>query len=77
MNFVVGLPRTRYGYGYLWVIMDQLTKVVHFLLVKMTNTGPQLALLYNCRIVYLHGVSKHIVSTKGTQFILMFRERLH
>jgi hypothetical protein len=33
--------------------------------------------LYRSRIVCSHGVSKRIVSTKGTQFILKFWERLH
>jgi hypothetical protein len=28
-NFIVGLPRTQSRYDYLWVIMDQLTKVAH------------------------------------------------
>jgi hypothetical protein len=37
----------------------------------------QLAELYSSRVVCLHRVSKRIVSTKGTQFILMFWERLH
>jgi hypothetical protein len=77
MYFVVGLPRIRYGYGSLWVIMDRLTKVVHFIPVKMTYTRLQLAELYSCRIVCSHGVSKRIVSTKGTQFILRFWEMLH
>jgi hypothetical protein len=77
MNFVVGLPRTRSGYGSLWVIMDRLTKVAHFVPVKMTYTGPQLAELYRSRIVSSHGVSKRIVSIKGTQFISKFWERLH
>jgi hypothetical protein len=82
MYFVVGLPRIRYGYGSLWVIIDRLTKVVHFIPVKMTYTRLQLAELYSSRSVQAncvcsHGVSKRIVSTKGTQFILRFWEMLH
>jgi hypothetical protein len=51
---------------FLWVIMNRLTKVAHCVPVKTTYTGLQLAKLYRSRIVYLHGVSKRIVSTKGT-----------
>jgi hypothetical protein len=77
MNFVVGLPKTLFGYGSLWVTMDRLTKVAHFIPVKTTYTRPQLAELYRSRIVYSHGLSKQIVSTKGTQFILKFWDRLN
>jgi hypothetical protein len=57
--------------------MDQLVKVAHFVPVNMTYTRPQLAELYMSRIVCLHGVSKKIVSDRGTQFTLKFWERLH
>jgi hypothetical protein len=57
MNFIMGLPRTRYGYGSLWIIMDRLTKVAHFIPIKMTYIGPQLVELYMSNIVCLHGVS--------------------
>jgi hypothetical protein len=29
MDFIVGLPRTRDGYDFIWVIVDRLTKVAH------------------------------------------------
>jgi hypothetical protein len=51
MDFIVGLPRTRDGYDSIWVIVDRLTKVAHFILVKTTYTGAKLAELYMSRIV--------------------------
>jgi hypothetical protein len=77
MDFIVGLPRTQPGYDSIWVIVDQLTKVAHFIPVKTTYSGPQLAELYIFRIVYLHGVPKKIVSDRGTQFTSKIWERLH
>jgi hypothetical protein len=56
----------------LWVIVDQLGKVAHFVPVNTTYTGPQLAELYNSRIACFHGVPMRIVPGIGTQFILMF-----
>jgi transposase InsO family protein len=77
MDFIVGLPRTQSGYDSIWVIVDRLTKVAHFIPVKTTYSRPQLAEMYMSRIVYLHGVLKKIVSDRGTQFTLKFWERLH
>jgi hypothetical protein len=57
--------------------VDQLTKIAHFIPVKTTYSGPQIAELYMSRIVYLHGVPKKIVSDKRTQFTSKFWERLH
>jgi transposase InsO family protein len=57
--------------------VDRLTKVAHFIPVKTTYSGPQLAELYMSRIVCLHGVPKKIVSDRGTQFTSRFWERLH
>jgi hypothetical protein len=68
MDFIMGLPRTRDGYDSIWVIVDHLTKVAHFIPVKTTYIGAQLAELYISRIVCLHGVPKKIVSDRGTQF---------
>jgi hypothetical protein len=77
MDFIVGLLRTQSGYDSIWIIVDQLTKVAHFIPVKTTYSGLQLAELYMSRIVYLHVVPKKIVSDRGTQFTSQFWERLH
>jgi transposase InsO family protein len=77
MDFIVGLLRTQSGYDSIWIIVDRLTKVAHFIPVKTTYSGPQLAELYMSRIVCLHRVPKKIMSDKGTQFTLRFWERLH
>jgi hypothetical protein len=77
MDFIVCLPRTQSGYDSIWVIVDRLTKVAHFIPVKTTYSGLQLAELYILRIVYLHGVLKKIVSDRGIQFTSKFWGRLH
>jgi hypothetical protein len=46
MDFIVGLPRTQAGYDSIWVIVDRLTKVAHFIPVKTTYSGAKLTELY-------------------------------
>jgi hypothetical protein len=57
-------------------IVDRLTKVAHFVSVKVIYTGSQLAWLYSSRIVYSYRVPMRIVLGIGTQFISKFTERL-
>jgi hypothetical protein len=66
IDFIVGFLRTQLGYDSIWVIMDRLTKVAHFIPVKTTYSGLQLAEMYMSRIVCLHRMPKKIVSDRGT-----------
>jgi hypothetical protein len=77
MDFIVGLPRTQVGYDSIWVIVDCLTKVAHFILEKITYSGAKLVELYISRIVCLHGVPKKIVLNRGSRFTSKFWEKLH
>jgi hypothetical protein len=77
MDFIVRLPHTQAGYDSIWVIVDRLTKVAHFIPVKMTYSGAKFAELYMSRIVFLHGVPQKIVSDRGSQFTFKFGEKLH
>jgi hypothetical protein len=68
MDFIVGLLHTQKGYNSIWVVVDQLMKVAHFIPVNTTYSGARLAELYISRIVCLHGVLKKIISDRGSQF---------
>ena len=54
------------------MILDQLTKLAHFLLVKTTYEFAKLEELYVSEIVRLHGVAIFIVSDKDHQFTSKF-----
>jgi hypothetical protein len=77
MDFIVGLPRTAKGFDSIWVIIDRLTKIAHFLPVKAKYSVATYAALYIACILSLHGVSKTIVSDRGPQFVSKFWEELH
>jgi hypothetical protein len=66
MDFIMGLPQTQKLYDSIRVIIDRLTKVTHYVPVKATYIGPQLAELYISKIVCHHGVPKKIMSDIGS-----------
>ena len=68
MDFIVGLPRTPRGNNAIWVVVDMLTKVAHFIPIRTTYRADQLAQLYVARIVSLHGVPRTIMSDRGSLF---------
>jgi len=77
MDFITVLPTTQKGNDSIWVIIDHLTKLAHFLPVKTTFRPPQYAERYIAEIVRLHGIPKTIVSDRGSQFTAHFWEHLH
>jgi IS30 family transposase len=72
MDFIVSLSRTQNGNDSIWVIVDRLTKVAHFLPVKANYSVSQLAELYVDTILKLHGALRSIVSDRGPQFTAQF-----
>jgi transposase InsO family protein len=77
MDFIVGLPRTAKGFDSIWVIIDRLKKIAHFLPVKIDHPVVVYAQLYIARILSLHEVPKMIVSDWGPQFVSKFWSELH
>jgi hypothetical protein len=77
MDFIIGLPRTTKEFDSIWVIIDRLTNIAHFLLVKVKYTVATYPELYIARILNLHGVPKTIVSDRGPQFVSKVWEELH
>ena len=72
MDFVTHLPRTPQGHDAVWVIMDRLTKLAHFLVVRITFTLERFCRLYIREIVWLHGVQVLIVSDRDPRFMAHF-----
>ncbi|XP_020973032.1 uncharacterized protein LOC110269504 [Arachis ipaensis] len=71
-DFVTDLPRTRSGFDEVWVIVDRLTKSVHFLPIRVNYSIEELARLYIKEIIRLHGVPSSIVSDRDPQFTSRF-----
>jgi hypothetical protein len=76
IDFIVGLPNTSRHHDSIWVIVDRLIKVAHFVLVHTTDKAQKYAELYIDRIVCLHGLPQTIVSDRVSQFIARFWDQL-
>ena len=74
MDFITSFPRTKKGNNAIFVVVDRLSKVAHFLPVRESITASQLADLYISRIVSLHGVPLEINSDRGSLFTSHFWE---
>ena len=72
MNFVLGLLQTSKGHIAVWVVVDRLTKLAHFLAMKTTDSLSTLSHLYVAEIVRFHGVTLSVVSNQDPHFVSSF-----
>jgi len=75
MDFVTGLPECG-GYDAIWVVVDRLSKMRHFIPCKTTIDARGLAEMFLKEVVRLHGVPRTIISDRGPQFAALFWKRL-
>ncbi|KAL8115150.1 hypothetical protein AgCh_021831 [Apium graveolens] len=68
MDFMTGLPRTKTNHDAIWVIIDRLTKSVHFLPINERYIVDKLIDIYLKEIVIRHGVPVAIVSDRDPRF---------
>ncbi|GJW14581.1 putative reverse transcriptase domain-containing protein [Tanacetum coccineum] len=72
MDLITKLPRSRSGYDAIWIIVDRLTKLAHFLLIREDFSTEKLARLYIDVIVARHGVPVSIISDLDGRFTSHF-----
>ena len=72
MDFITRFTKTQKGNDAIFVVIDRLSKVAHFLPIRESITASQLADLYVSRVVSLHGVPLEINSNRGSLFTSRF-----
>jgi hypothetical protein len=76
MDFITGLPATKGHLTALWVIVDRLTKMAHFVACSDTMKPEELADSFVQNVVRPHGLPSSIVSDRGTLFTSGFWENV-
>ena len=76
MDFMVGLPLTGRKHDSVWVVVDRLTKLAHFLPVRNDYSLDKLAELYIKEIVRLHGIPISIISDRDPRLTSRFLGKL-
>jgi transposase InsO family protein len=71
MDFITGLPESG-GSDTLWVIVDRLTKMAHFVPTSDTMKPEQLADAFSAHIFRPHGLPTSIISDRGSLFTSSF-----
>ena len=66
-DFITKLPIAQ-GYNSILVVVDRLTKMVHFIPTTEKTSAEKLARLFRDNVWKLHGLPKSIISDKGPQF---------
>ena len=77
VDFIVELPCTEKGNDSVWVTVDPLTKVAHFIVLKTKFGGDKYAQLYVEHILKYHRVPRRIITDRGSQFTCRFGKSLH
>ena len=68
MDFILGLPRTAQGLDAIWVVVDRLTKIAHFIPICVDYPIDKLTQLYVQEVVRLQGVPESIISDRNPRF---------
>ncbi|GJW96026.1 putative reverse transcriptase domain-containing protein [Tanacetum coccineum] len=76
IDFIAKLPRTSSGHDSIWVIVDRLTKLAHFLAIREDYKIERLARLYINEIVARHSVPVSIISDRDSYFTSRFWQSL-
>jgi len=76
VDFITKLPLAQ-GYNSILVVVDRLTKMVHFIPTTEKTLAEELARLFRDNMWKLHGLPESIISDRGPQFVVGLMRKLN
>lgn len=74
MDFITGLDMTKEGHNSFLVVIDQFSKITHFIPCKKTIDAIETMTMVFKHVVRLHGVTRSIVSDHDVKSQVAFGE---
>ena len=68
MDFITSLPRSSKGNTQIFVVVDRLSKMAHFIPCKKAASAVDIASLFMQHVFKIHGLPKSIVSDRDPKF---------
>ena len=72
MDFTLGLPMSRRRIDSIYVVIDQFSKITHFIACHKSDNASHVTDLFFREIVRLYGVSRSIVFDRDVKFLSYF-----
>jgi hypothetical protein len=68
IDFISKFPKTTRKHNSIMVVVDKLTKVAHFIPIKLDHKETNIANIYLKEIIKLHGIPKEIILERDPKF---------
>lgn len=69
---MLGLPCTRQSNDSIMVVVDHFSKMAHFIAYKKSFNALNIAKIFFCKVICLHGVPRSLTSDRDVKFISHF-----